>query len=117
MYPLVTDVTPGTFSKASSMHQKHPPAKAALARLGFSTAKAMETRLPVKSNASARTLLILLRIRRFIGIILPTDGSTHVSSSYRKIFGFCLWSSLRCHNTSTSVALVWMGVYDCRNAM
>src|SRR3954452_5103701 len=34
MYPDVVEITPGTLSKSASTHQKHPPAKIAVAVFG-----------------------------------------------------------------------------------
>ena len=76
VYPLSTDTTPGTFSMASSAHQKHPMAKiasssrSATERRGTPTAAANKA---VINTNDARLLLVLAMVTVFPSTVVTRN--------------------------------------------
>src|SRR5436190_16348534 len=77
MYPDVVEITPGTLSKSASVHQKHPPAKIAVAVLGACTTE------PVVAAASRQAAAINRPIMSRTSQVVLCSGAMY-SRSARK---------------------------------
>src|SRR5262245_53367061 len=95
VYPEVTESTPGTFSNGGAMHQKHPPAKVAMAApggtvgiaaLGFPLpAGPVAEPLPTTSATPTATARAVMIPRRILMQILPRLERWRWPSSSRRL--------------------------------